>query len=704
MSQAQTHCTYIRQITVGLLVLTGCTGTSEPTEVRDTDEIVEASSDSISDLSITYPRQCGGFGDVFDPRDFEILDPFVIDDVFIQRLPQPTPLEEDTLIHVRLPELADRELQGTLVRVVGNEQAPVLLFNSDALAELGAIEKSPGKGFFSAFLTLDKRSLDQRREAEQIVLKNDKLEETPLIFEGRHPMAMTVAKTFDFNGFEAGASVSLGTVNIMPISNATNWGEAVFVTDPKVVKDPSRTYDPCTQAGNECGPWTFCHLMTEMANEPRTGITPQEFTLQWLEQWLKDYTVNADDVEARSQMYDTIIKPWLNASGGHELDLKHAPFRLLAIVNRLDLRKTSAGGFGYGGSAGGVPLDAGELRFVFGVMRPEDDGPACEPLPFTVIFEYGVPRSGCADVKDWAAQWVALDTMGGFGSAYRAQLEDMTESVVTRDLAPDKGNGNAINQLRTNENALDPIWEMREFTLSKQSFTCASFTNVPADGFLRPHTVGETPDDGKYSPHPDPTIDAFLSPTPPCTAPSVPVNFDCSTASPDPFLGGHSQVSLNPGGSPPGSWLATNQSSSCFPDKRHGFSAKTCNGCHACDTGTTFTHVDPMSGIPAQLSGFLTGITVSDTQFPGISRHFADLDRRYNDLYSLHQSLCGPFFPLIPDLIPELPIDILHKPVLELELFREILDLRIEFTDPSPKFAVDSILDDAAMPEQLFVH
>src|SRR5262249_59164334 len=83
----------------------------------------------------------------------------------------------------------------------------------------------------------------------------------------------------------------------------------------------------------------------------------------WLQTWQANQTINTFNVPARPNINTQIIQPWLAASGGASLDLGIAPFRLLAIVNRLDLRTGSGG---YGGST----RNAGELRVVFGAGRP----------------------------------------------------------------------------------------------------------------------------------------------------------------------------------------------------------------------------------------------------------------------------------------------------------------------------------------------
>ncbi|HET6586086.1 MAG TPA: hypothetical protein VFG69_21660 [Nannocystaceae bacterium] len=650
------------------------------------------------------PQAYGGCGPLvpIDPGKFEFIPIELIEDVFIRRLPEPTPLGEDIVIHVRFPELGDPSPQPSLVRVLGVKEAPVLMFHSDTLAELGHLEKSPGPGFFATFARSDDLGLERRKELESQILENDKVADLSFVIEGRHPIAVSTAQPFAIDAFMAGDLVGLGRVRITPQSIEQNWGESVFITDPAVVQDPERTHDTCTQEGDACGPWTFCHLMTEMANTPRTGISPEQFTQQWLEQWLDDYPVNDDLVEARPDMASLVIEPWLAASGGSELDLTQSPFRLLAIVNRLDLRQNGSSGFGgYGGGGGSTPQTGGELRFVFGVMAPDGSGAACNPLPFTVIFEYGVPKQGCFDVREWANEWVALDLMGGFDSTYRDALANLTEVVVQREASPLRGNGSAINQIRTNENALADVWELREFAVADQSFGCVDATNVATDGFLRPHTVLQTPDDHAYTPTPNGTIDDFVASdvipfvsTSPCRSThQVPASYDCSSGSPDPFLGGNALASLTPGGSPPGAWLANppGSATSAFICGRHEFSLNTCQGCHTCDTGTTFTHVDPMSGIPAALSGFLVGATVDDTQFPGTTWSFADLDRRYQDLYDVAGAFCLPFTPVIPEFFEKVGFDPIG-PVIDLDLFKTIFDVRLGLSQPDP--VVNPLIED----------
>jgi hypothetical protein len=72
------------------------------------------------------------------------------------------------------------------------------------------------------------------------------------------------------------------------------------------------------------------------------------------------------------------------------------------------------------------------------------------------------------------------------------------------------------------------------------------------------------------------------------------------------------------------------------------FSLQTCNGCHARETNTGFTHVNPAAfgASTAGLSGFLTGISVPDPSDPSPTRNFNDLQRRAADLDALLNSPC----------------------------------------------------------------
>ncbi|WP_244238127.1 hypothetical protein [Corallococcus terminator] len=616
-------------------------------------------------------------------RELPTVDSSPVVSLFAQKLKQPTRLGETTAVHVKLPAPANEALADSLVRVVGDPKAPVVLFRSDTLAEMGAIPRSPGPGFFTLFSQLPDSELTRRLGSEAQLAKGEFGETTRerLLFNGRHPAARFTGLAVDTRGFRDGDMVPLAQCQEVPVSTQAGWEKTLLVRDPAVVLDPERTWDPCTGAGTKGGVWTFAHLIRQMAQGSAT--TPEVFVTQWLSRWLNDFTLNGDTVPARRAMYAEVIAPWAAASGAQSslflnastgrwevrldkpLDLGIAPFRLLAIVNRIDLGNNTGGGYGR-------QANPGELRFVFGLTRPSPWGrggteATCNLKPFTAIFEYGVPGRGCQKVVGWARQWAQLGTHASFDALYRARLAAMTESVVLHGKDTDKGNWNALNQLRTNEAVLGPKqgrpWELREFRLADED--TSSGNDLPTYGGLRVHTLAQTPDDAAHDSQTDADVDLFvrtqvksgvdqpvLLPTRCAAEFTVPHRFRGR-----PMRGANSLVA------PPTHWAARGAPVSDATEvcARKEFSLNTCNGCHFQDTGTNdfsgvnntaFTHISPTSGIPARLSKFLTGggpgfmYSVPDAQFGAsvASWSFADLQRRHEQLYELATcSSCGRF-------------------------------------------------------------
>jgi len=167
------------------------------------------------------------------------------------------------------------------------------------------------------------------------------------------------------------------------ITAKVDFARELMITNVSVVDDPCRTSwtGSCAGGGTQ-GIWTFGELMTRMAG---TG-SPQVLAAEWLHQWEIPIVVNGFPVPKRPMIRPLVIDPWLVASGcpagspitgtgACPLDLKRAPFRLLAISNRVDLECANYTG----------PGD-GEARFVFGVL-----GASGNPLRAAVIFEYKLP-------------------------------------------------------------------------------------------------------------------------------------------------------------------------------------------------------------------------------------------------------------------------------------------------------------------------
>jgi hypothetical protein len=528
--------------------------------------------------------------------------------------------------------------------VVGLTENPIILRDDGVGADVKAADH-----VYSAFANVDTTALAVRNRNEVNLVNEFKIQSMPT-FDGRAMAGSVAPVPFDIANLSKGVAVAFNPSNIFsPASPAPS--KSLLINDPSVVGtgDPTRTWDPCTGVGTQLGAFTFGRLMTEMANQPMTGINPSAFVMQWLQTWQANQTINTFNVPARVNINTQIINPWLAASGGASLNLGLAPFRLLAIVNRLDLRTGSGG---YGGSTG----NAGELRFVFGaVLR---SGRTCQLLPFTVILEYGVPIRGCVSVRSWAQQWVNLNSLVLGSAAYNAALQAITDQVVLRNAAPGKPNASALNQLRTNEIAIGSPWELRQFNL-----------RAPVD-VLHETPVFQTPDNRFNAADPgwsgSTLLDTFITSTP--AGATVPTSFLGT-----PFLGGASPVTGNNVGyfwktrtldldpSHIGNWN----------DRRFQFSLNTCNACHAGETRTPFTHINPTTplGSPAALSGFLTGVTVIDPAFGVPTRTFNDLARRQSDLVAVASSACLAFPVLVPELVQKafdggpLPVELVSEPV-----------------------------------------
>jgi hypothetical protein len=518
-----------------------------------------------------------------------------IETIWAEPLPEPSPEG-----NVRLVVRFAKELQLEQRFAVQSGRSDLVLRDDGTGGD-----KQAGDGSFSAITTLD---LDELRASQNRVQELQRKLGTNLtvpVFEGRQRVAERPIPPLD-----SGGSSDILHLSPMGIAEAVDPGKSLLIRDPRVVEDPTRTFNPCTGAGTPMGAWTFGHLMEQMINRSATNLKPQKFVKQWLKQFQKNQVVNGHLVPKRSRIKSLIINPWLEAGGG-SFDLAKAPFRLLAIVNRVDLRDSSS-----------PRSNAGEARFVFGAL-----GPGCLPLEFTVIFEFGIQRNDCGAVKDWARQWFDLGSLELGSAEYNTALEAITEQFVRAGAAPSKPNGSALNQLRTNEIALGGVWELREFNI--------------LDGALREVTVKMTPDvsfnrtavltDFVNSNEADILADRHV----------VPDQFPAG----NPFLGGSAPMGGvviwdNPTTGP----LITSR------EARHKFSLQTCNGCHLGETQTGFLHIGPAPfGVPARLSLFMTGISVADAADGTPIRQFNELQRRAADLDQLVNTSCV--------------VELLHKPL-----------------------------------------
>jgi hypothetical protein len=400
------------------------------------------------------------------------------------------------------------------------------------------------------------------------------------VAEGTFPL------TFMANGnsfFDPARQVSATINYVVTLAGCrVQTSRELMIRDLSVVEDPIRTTFTAAATDKRRGVWTFKHLIEQIAPTPAQAPEVAEAIFK---SFLVTQKVNGFSIAPRPDFKPVILDPWPRVGG--KLDLTKAPLRLLAIVNRIDLRDISKG-------------HAGEARFVFGML---DSGG--NPLEATMILEYHLPATTTADVLTRANAWHALGGKTFPSEDYNVALQALTEEFVKR-----RTTGSLLAQLRTNEIALGAgaEWQLREF-------------NLDATGKLVPATIKLTPDQSfngstMLADFVNMNETAILA-----ERHTVPLKFEGA-----PFLGGAVFNDL-------GSWFADGIKN---PEARHKFAANTCNGCHsATETNTFFLQIaGRFPGETAQLSPFLMGTSVQDP-VTGERRFLNDLARRNADLKSL---------------------------------------------------------------------
>jgi hypothetical protein len=500
------------------------------------------------------------------------------------------------------------------------------------------------------------------------------------IFTGRGASVVPSSslQTFSADDLSAGQPAVISPLLFSPAVDPLLRDRVLMIRELGVIEDPTRTNNMCCSTVCSNGKWTFGYLMSQIANTGTTGVSTLTLIQEWLDQWMTPKTVNTDVIAARTQIFNRVIAPWVRRSNPgagvttsnwkkFKLNMCFAPFRLLAIVPRFDLRNNP----GYGG--GSTPFNAGEGRFVFGIM----DSLLCNPLinlsKGTVIFEYGLPFNKCSPLLAYAKRWFALKGMVPGTVAYNNLLDSLTDVFTKAGAATflGKPNGSALNQIRTDEFCFGVLpWELREFTINAttkllQSNTVAltpikTFNRIQGGPVANQDILGKYVNDscrrilvGNYT---------------------VPLTYSGVA-----FRGGKSHTD-NPNTT---TWDARNKALGIpvfinLDTCRHIFALGTCNGCHGGEGRTSvgnllgdpaagvnswpsFVHIAPTAcGFKPLLSAFLTGNPADPQQLFRITdplnrpaappRSFNDLLRRAQDLTSFVKFGCGGSKSLAFDL------------------------------------------------------
>ena len=469
----------------------------------------------------------------------------------------------------------------------------------------------------------------------------------------------------------------------------------LLITHPSVVDSEFAKYP---------GPWSFGALVEEIFSKEAardvvrdwleqhalsTGVGTKLRTPGWDDpatQWLalQNQTIAAaavtawtahTGIPARPAIWRKVIDPWQARDGYNPAEGKpwspnfaNAPFRLLAIVNRVDLaapelvdlqtpvenlwrlrglhkeftRMTSLatgtpfsdlftrrGGGGYPGTLNGTTNSdaAGEGRLVFGAVgidgRPLEGG-------WTLIFEYNLLRDQATTLPGfssetlpnsppisagrlWADIWHRLGDYEFVDHRYNEMLAQVTrafthkrERIVCKQVQVD---GSGFAQLRTNEGAFGRDRIFRQFEVREGKFAPAVLPMTPGVHFME-----KTRDGGQL-------LASFLKSTEPLILAGMHSLPEHAPGSGHlrPFHADHAVI---PAGQTDFHWDPDQRISR---NARRLFSLATCNGCHGADTGCPDgLHVHPRSeGVASKLSDFLrTDGRANRFRDPGVKTAF----------------------------------------------------------------------------------
>ncbi|MEK7951344.1 hypothetical protein [Luteolibacter soli] len=361
----------------------------------------------------------------------------------------------------------------------------------------------------------------------------------------------------------------------------------LLITALEVVNGPEATYP---------GPWSFGHLMDEALGEKISRKT----VATWLDSWAKGSPENATfRLPPREALEERLIAPWrqrdqLVDCGDWLPDFAHAPFRLLAIVNRMDLGEhalpttpvptsTFNDSSGYGPAAGNlVGREAGEARFVFAAVDLSG-----QPLPggTTIILEYGLdaPTSSPGKLADWAKSWHALGAQPAFDDTYRAKLVEVTRRFTKQLL-----------RIRVNDGAFGDVREFREFHLQDGKLVPAQLPGTPNDSYFVKGSADNrslTEWVAKQRVPRESEID-----NPRAAKTEIPASFPLPAS----FQATIARVPDNDASFHWDGWGMRDEG------LRRAFSMQTCCGCHCGDTSTAFFHIAPTPAeTEATLSKFM---------------------------------------------------------------------------------------------------
>lgn len=236
-------------------------------------------------------------------------DPPVATDIKLSLLPKPNEFG-NVLYEATLPK---DKIKANVLAVLVGDSTHIVMHDDGKNGD-----RIESDGIYSTVMNIDTDSLKafiQEQAAEGKKLLDSK---QPLFeFVGRLEMPLDKATLRSLaeqseKEINLNSGIALIPVSLVPLFSAVPEvmkHNSLMVTDPKVVTDPKRTFNPCdpnpATQGTAGGAWTFGKLMTDM-NNGTPGISPADFVLHWLTTWKTNQTVNSDVITARININNII--------------------------------------------------------------------------------------------------------------------------------------------------------------------------------------------------------------------------------------------------------------------------------------------------------------------------------------------------------------------------------------------------------------
>jgi archaellum component FlaF (FlaF/FlaG flagellin family) len=394
-------------------------------------------------------------------------------------------------------------------------------------------------------------------------------------------------------------------VNVEPL-------RSIEIVHPNIVDDvrASSFFD---------GAWSFRKLIENMAATSGAADT-NALVRSIFEPFETTQFVNGQFLEARGGVQGVIFNQFqIPSTSPRQFDLAKAPFRLLAIASRLDLRSATQGGEG---------------RFVYGVTSSDANGVFQGFFQMTVILEFALPLKAPLDTPaKWAAKWHELDSLDPAtqSTAFATKLQEITDAFSVRNAFVGRPNGSAINQIRTNEIAMGVPWQLREF-------------NMTPAGVMAPATTKQSPNHTLLNESQQ--LRDFINQNPSLSSTSDTSFF--SLQMPTTFGGLlFAGAKADEATFPPTRWQLSSTETQDTSVAIDNFGLLTCNGCHQenkKNTDISFYNVIPTTSTQNRTTGVNDGTgKLSDFMLLGDpakgGRRPAELTRRAQDMGTL---LCPP--------------------------------------------------------------